>query len=68
MDLKLVVKRLEEFAPLNTATDWDNVGLIVEPTDPLTVKKVLVTNDLSEPVIDEAKQKNGTLKIIFFNN
>jgi putative NIF3 family GTP cyclohydrolase 1 type 2 len=61
MDLKLVVKRLEEFAPLNTATDWDNVGLLVEPSDPLTVTKVLVTNDLSEPVIEEAKKKNGIL-------
>ena len=50
MDLKQVVTRLEHFAPLDTACDWDNVGLITEPSEPLFVKKILVTNDLTEPV------------------
>lgn len=54
MDLKTLVNRLEEFAPLKAAVDWDNVGLMVEPTDPLTVHKILLTNDLTEPVLDEA--------------
>lgn len=54
MDLKVLVNRLTEYAPLNIACDWDTVGLIVEPTEPLTVKKVLITNEFSEPVLDEA--------------
>lgn len=56
MDLKTLVSRLEEFAPLDTACDWDTVGLIVEPTEPLQVKKVLITNDFSEPVLEEGMQ------------
>lgn len=61
MDLKLVVKRLQEYANLNLAADWDNVGLLVEPCDKLLVKKVLVTNDLTEPVLEESIKKNGKL-------
>ena len=56
MDLQQLVSRLTEYAPLNIACDWDTVGLIVEPTEPLTVRKVLITNEFSEPVLDEAIQ------------
>ncbi len=58
MDLKQLVKRLEEYGQKRIACDWDNVGLLVEPSGPLEVKKVLVTNDLTEPVLEEAIQKN----------
>jgi len=61
MDLKLVTKRLQEYANLNLAADWDNVGLLVEPSDKLLVKKILITNDLTEPVLEESIQKNGKL-------
>ena len=54
LGLNQMVDRLQEFAPLNTATDWDNVGLLVEPTRPLIVSKILVTNDLTETVLNEA--------------
>ena len=62
MDLKLVVKRLQEYANINLACDWDNVGLLVEPSEKLLVKKVLITNDLTEPVLEESIRKNGKLK------
>lgn len=66
MDLKLVVRRLEEYAPLNIAVvDWDNVGLLVEPTEPLEVKRILLTNDLTEPVLEEAISKNVNLIISY---
>ena len=61
MDLKLVVKRLQEYANINLACDWDNVGLLVEPSDKLLVKKILITNDLTEPVLEESIKKNGML-------
>jgi hypothetical protein len=32
---------------------------LVEPSGSLFVKKVLITNDLSEPVLDEAIKKDG---------
>lgn len=34
MDLKSVVKKLQQFADPSLAESWDNVGLLVEPTPP----------------------------------
>ena len=65
MDLKKIVKRLEEYASLDTAVDWDNVGLLIEPTDARQVKKVLVTNDLTEPVMNEAIAKGVELIVSY---
>lgn len=52
--LKSVVARLNDLAPLALAESWDNVGLLVEPSTPKLVRKMLLTNDLTEPVLDEA--------------
>jgi len=41
-------------APLSLAESWDNVGLLVEPSQPKTVRKMLLTNDLTESVMEEA--------------
>ncbi|XP_026272635.1 NIF3-like protein 1 [Frankliniella occidentalis] len=49
-----VVKGIEKFAPLSLAESWDNVGLLVEPPSLKQVKRVLLTNDLSESVLAEA--------------
>lgn len=65
MDLKQLVRRLEEYAPLHTAYESDNVGLLVEPSDPLLVKRILVTNDLTEPVLDEAIQRGADLIVSY---
>ena len=65
MDLKLLVKRLEEYASLNLAYESDNVGLLVEPSEPLQVKRVLVTNDLTEPVLEEAIKRDVQLIISY---
>lgn len=65
MDLKKIVKRLEEYASLDTAVDWDNVGLLIESTDARQVKKVLVTNDLTEPVMNEAIAKGVELIVSY---
>ncbi len=50
MELKTVVSRLQKFAPTSTAGSWDNVGLLVEPSPPHTVQKMLLTNDLTQDV------------------
>jgi dinuclear metal center YbgI/SA1388 family protein len=63
--LKQIVELLEEYAPLNTATDWDNVGLLVEPSDPLYVNRALITNDLTEAVLSEALAKKVNLIISY---
>lgn len=65
MDLKVLVKRLEEYAGLHMAYESDNVGLLVEPSEPLQVKRVLVTNDLTEPVLEEAIKRKVELIISY---
>ncbi|KAM9305845.1 NIF3-like protein 1 [Gastrophryne carolinensis] len=54
MDLRLVVSRLDALAPPALAESWDNVGLLVEPSPPHQVGKLLLTNDLTEDVLEEA--------------
>ena len=56
MDLKEVVKKLEAFAPTHLAGSWDNVGLLLEPSDEKIIKKIMLTNDLTEPVMEESVQ------------
>ncbi|XP_063286926.1 NIF3-like protein 1 [Pelobates fuscus] len=54
MDLCAVVSHLNAFAPPALAESWDNVGLLVEPSPPHMVQKLLLTNDLTEDVLEEA--------------
>jgi len=61
MDLREVVARLHKFAPPWLAENWDNVGLLVEPSSPHIVEKLLLTNDLTETVADEAITGNMSM-------
>lgn len=54
MELPSVIKALETIAPTAAAEPWDNVGLLVEPSSPQAIKKLLITNDLTEEVLTEA--------------
>ena len=65
MDLNEVVTRLNEFAPLHLAQNWDNVGLLVEPSQPHSVKSILLTNDLTERVAQEAVAKDINMVISY---
>merc|ERR1719228_2545970 len=65
MNLKEVVSQLESFAPTSLAESWDNVGLLIEPSEEKTVKTVFLTNDLTEPVLEEALQSNTDLIISY---
>ena len=56
MELRKVVEKLEELAPTSLAEEWDNVGLLVEPSLPHLVSTILLTNDLTEAVVEEAKE------------
>ncbi|XP_027019091.2 NIF3-like protein 1 [Tachysurus fulvidraco] len=55
MDLKTVLEALEQLAPLSLAESWDNVGLLVEPSKQRPIKTILLTNDLTADVMDEAE-------------
>ena len=61
MDLREVVRKLEKFGPTSLAEKWDNVGLLVEPSKPHSVKKLMITNDLTEPVLAEAITENADM-------
>eukprot|EP00124_Ichthyophonus_hoferi_P000398 Ihof_evm8s14 gene=Ihof_evmTU8s14 len=65
MDLKAVVTHLNAFAPLPLAESWDNVGLLVEPTSPCTVEKMLLTVDLTEKVLEEAIAMKANLIVSY---
>ena len=66
MELKEVVKLLNNYAPLSLAESWDNVGLLVEPsTSSHTVDSILLTNDLTESVMDEAVKLNTNMIISY---
>ncbi|QBG47047.1 Nif3-like dinuclear metal center hexameric protein [Verrucomicrobia bacterium S94] len=54
MKLQHVIQTLESIAPPELAEEWDNVGLLIHPLRPRSVKKILLTIDLTEAVADEA--------------
>lgn len=54
MELKEVLQVLEQLAPLSLAESWDNVGLLIEPSKCRPVRTILLTNDLTDAVMDEA--------------
>lgn len=54
VSLKSVLDFLESFAPKALAEDWDNTGLLIEPQSPKLISNVLLTNDLTEDVVEEA--------------
>ncbi|XP_022230832.2 NIF3-like protein 1 [Drosophila obscura] len=63
--LAAVVKELEAFAPISLAEKWDNVGLLIEPHKERDVKRILLTNDLTEPVMKEAVEKQVDMIISY---
>src|SRR5690606_25555062 len=64
MTVRDITKILEELAPVATAEDFDNVGLLVGDHD-LEVSGVLITLDTLEEVVDEAIEKNCNLIVSF---
>ncbi|XP_070708069.1 NIF3-like protein 1 [Pempheris klunzingeri] len=65
MELKDVLQVLELLAPLSLAEPWDNVGLLVEPSKSRPVKTILLTNDLTDAVMDEAEAMSCDLIISY---
>ncbi len=64
MTISEITSLLEEFAPLDFAEDFDNVGLLVgNPNQKLS--KALVTLDTLENIVDEAIEKGCNLIISF---
>jgi dinuclear metal center YbgI/SA1388 family protein len=65
MKLSNVIEQLNAIAPLNLAEEWDNVGLLINPLKPRNVKKILLTIDLTEAVVDEAISSKTDLIVAY---
>lgn len=65
MPLKDIVSVMNEFADTSLAASWDNVGLLIEPTEPKIVSHILLTNDLTEDVMDEAVRLKTDLIVTY---
>ncbi|CAH1402455.1 unnamed protein product [Nezara viridula] len=63
--LEVVLKELNKFADLSLAEKWDNVGLLIEPATQRPVNKILLTNDLTEVVMQESIEKDISLIISY---
>jgi len=61
MELTELVARLQKFAPPWLSESWDNVGLLVEPSSPHVIDKLMLTNDLTEAVANEAVEMNVSM-------
>ncbi len=60
--IKDIIKYTETFAPLETAMEYDNCGLLVGNCN-TSVSKVLVTLDITDKVIEEAIEMGAELII-----
>ncbi|XP_011601165.2 NIF3-like protein 1 isoform X2 [Takifugu rubripes] len=65
MDLKEVLQVMEQLAPLSLAESWDNVGLLVEPSKCRPIKTILLTNDLTVAVMEEAESISSDLIVSY---
>jgi putative NIF3 family GTP cyclohydrolase 1 type 2 len=67
IQLKTILSQFKDYAPLYLADQsWDNVGLLVEPSDDNpTIETIFLTNDLTEPVLDEAIERQAQLIISY---
>ena len=60
VSLSLITQTLEKIAPKGWAEEWDNAGLLVGDYA-AQVERVLVTLDVTEDVVREAKEKGCQL-------
>ncbi|KAK2090687.1 NGG1 interacting factor [Saguinus oedipus] len=65
MDLKALLSSFNGFASLSFAENWDNVGLLMEPSPPHAVNTLFLTNDLTEEVMEEVLQKKADLTLSY---
>ena len=64
--LDRVLRALEEIAPLALAESWDNVGLLLPPSDASrSIGRVFFAIDLTEPVLAEALSQKADLIVAY---
>lgn len=63
--LRKVANICESVAPLNLAASWDNVGVLVEAPYPKQTEKIMLTVDLTPPVLEEALEKEVSVIVSY---
>lgn len=63
--MEAVTGWLRCIAPLELAEDWDNVGMLVWPTRPRPVRKIFLTIDLTDAVLEEALATRADLVVAY---
>ncbi len=63
--LKQVIAAIERLAPPDRAEEWDNVGLLISPSRPTRVRRVMLTIDLTGAVADEAVKRGVDLVVAY---
>ena len=64
MRLEKIISEIEKIFPLNTAEEYDNVGLLLGKTN-VECKKALVCHDVTDETIDEALSNKCELVISY---
>ena len=65
MNLDYILSKLDIIAPLKHAENWDNVGLLLEPKKNQKIKKILLTIDTTDLVVEEAIKNKVNLIISY---
>jgi dinuclear metal center YbgI/SA1388 family protein len=60
-----VLDALQSLAPLEFAEPWDNVGLLLSPSKPRPIDRILLTIDLTRAVVDEAVARKTRLIVAY---
>ncbi|VDD78171.1 unnamed protein product [Mesocestoides corti] len=53
MECAKLAKILDRLLKIPLAEPWDNVGLLIQPSTSSPISRICLTNDLTEPVLDE---------------
>ena len=60
-----ILSALERIAPLRFAESWDNVGLLVDPSQSAVFERAFLTIDLTQAVLDEALAQRSDLIVAY---
>jgi len=62
MKISEIIKKIEDFAPLSLAEDWDNTGLLSGDLE-IETQGVIICLDINEAVLDKCIETNSKLCI-----
>ncbi len=60
-----IVAAMQAIAPLHLAEEWDNVGLLIQPSRNRRITRLLLTIDLTTVVLDEALSTKAQMIIAY---